>query len=39
MRKLRHVEQNLAVSDKPPLPDALLAQLKSHRWERTVDWE
>jgi aryl-alcohol dehydrogenase-like predicted oxidoreductase len=39
MRKLRHVEQNLAVSDKPPLPDALLAELKSHRWERTVDWE
>ena len=39
MRKRRHVEENIAVSGKPPLPDALLAELKTHRWERTVDWE
>jgi aryl-alcohol dehydrogenase-like predicted oxidoreductase len=39
MRKLRHVEQNLGVSDKPPLPEPLLAELKQHRWVRTLDWE
>ena len=39
MRKLRHVEQNLGVSDKAPLSAALIAELKKHRWNRTVDWE
>jgi aryl-alcohol dehydrogenase-like predicted oxidoreductase len=39
MRKLRNVEQNLGVSGKPPLPEALVAELRKHRWERTVDWE
>jgi aryl-alcohol dehydrogenase-like predicted oxidoreductase len=39
MRKLRHVEQNIGVSGKPPLSPALLAELKTHRWNRTVDWE
>ena len=39
MRKLRHVEQNIAVTDQPPLGDALIAELKTHRWTRTVDWE
>ena len=39
MRKLRHVEQNLGVSDGVRLPPALVAELKGHRWERTVDWE
>jgi aryl-alcohol dehydrogenase-like predicted oxidoreductase len=39
MRKLRHVEQNLDVSEAPPLPDELMAELKRHRWLRTVDWE
>jgi aryl-alcohol dehydrogenase-like predicted oxidoreductase len=39
MRKLRHVEQNLAVSDKRPLPDRLMAELRRHRWNRSVDWE
>jgi aryl-alcohol dehydrogenase-like predicted oxidoreductase len=39
MRKLRHVEQNLGVSDKAPLSAALVAELKKHRWNRTVDWE
>ena len=39
MRKLRHVDQNIAVSGAPPLPDSLVAELKRHRWQRTVDWE
>jgi aryl-alcohol dehydrogenase-like predicted oxidoreductase len=39
MRKLRHVEQNIGVSGRPPLPDSLIAELRTHRWERTVDWE
>ena len=39
MRKLHHVEQNLAVSGAPPLPAPLIAELKTHRWNRTVDWE
>lgn len=39
MRKLRNVEQNLGVSGKPPLPELLVAELRKHRWERTVDWE
>jgi aryl-alcohol dehydrogenase-like predicted oxidoreductase len=37
MRKLRHVEQNLGTSDGRPLPDALLAQLRRHRWDRSID--
>ena len=39
MRKLRHVEENLAVSDGRRLPAALTAELKKHRWNRTVDIE
>jgi aryl-alcohol dehydrogenase-like predicted oxidoreductase len=39
MRKLTHVEQNLGVSDNHPLPASLLTELRTHRWERTVDWE
>jgi aryl-alcohol dehydrogenase-like predicted oxidoreductase len=35
MRKRRHVEANLAVSDGPPLDPALLDRLKDHRWDRT----
>ena len=34
MRKLRHVEQNLAVSGAAPLPAGLMAELKQHRWDR-----
>ena len=34
MRKIRHVESNLAASDAGPLPADLLAQLRLHRWER-----
>lgn len=39
MRKLRHVEGNLAASGRPPLDPALTAELKRHRWDRTVDVE
>lgn len=39
MRKLRHVDQNLGVSDRPALGEAMLAELRKHRWDRTVDWE
>lgn len=38
MRKLRHVEENIAVSDGHPLPERLMAELKTHRWDRTVDY-
>jgi len=39
MRKIGHVEANLAVSDGTPLHKNVMAGLKSHRWERTADWE
>lgn len=35
MRKVRHVDQNLAVSDAPPLEPRLLTALRTHRWDRT----
>jgi aryl-alcohol dehydrogenase-like predicted oxidoreductase len=34
MRKVAHVESNLAASDAGPLPAALQDQLKKHRWDR-----
>jgi aryl-alcohol dehydrogenase-like predicted oxidoreductase len=34
MRKLHHVEQNLAASDAGPLPAELHEKLRSHRWDR-----
>jgi aryl-alcohol dehydrogenase-like predicted oxidoreductase len=34
MRKLSHVRENLALSDKGPLPSDLLQELKKHRWDR-----
>jgi aryl-alcohol dehydrogenase-like predicted oxidoreductase len=37
MRKLRHVEQNLAASDGRPLSSAVMAELKGHRWDRWID--
>src|SRR5690606_15203175 len=36
MRKLEHVEQNIALSDGAALPAELLEQLKAHRWDRKV---
>ncbi|HSO28135.1 MAG TPA: aldo/keto reductase, partial [Anaerolineales bacterium] len=39
MRKLRHVEQNLATSEAGPLPDELVEKLRAHRWERQpTEW-
>jgi aryl-alcohol dehydrogenase-like predicted oxidoreductase len=37
MRKLSHVDRNTAASDAPALDPALLAALRSHRWDRTHD--
>jgi aryl-alcohol dehydrogenase-like predicted oxidoreductase len=34
MRKLHHVEANLAVSDNAPLDPDLIHQLRAHRWDR-----
>jgi aryl-alcohol dehydrogenase-like predicted oxidoreductase len=34
MRKLSHVESNVAASDAGPLDDDLLEELRFHRWER-----
>jgi aryl-alcohol dehydrogenase-like predicted oxidoreductase len=34
MRKLSHVESNIAASDAGPLPEDLYKQLKDHRWVR-----
>jgi aryl-alcohol dehydrogenase-like predicted oxidoreductase len=34
MRKPRHVEANLAASDRGPLPVDLMAALRPHRWDR-----
>ncbi len=34
MRKMRHVESNMSASDKGPLPEALHASLRAHRWDR-----
>ena len=36
MRKLANVRANIGVSDGHPLPDAVVAALRGHRWER--DW-
>jgi aryl-alcohol dehydrogenase-like predicted oxidoreductase len=39
MRKVRHVEANLAASDERALEATLIEQLKKHRWDRTpTDW-
>jgi aryl-alcohol dehydrogenase-like predicted oxidoreductase len=34
MRKLRHVEQNIAASDGAALPASLIETLRAHRWDR-----
>ena len=39
MRKLQHVDANIAASDAGPLPAELLAQLREHRWVRQpTEW-
>jgi aryl-alcohol dehydrogenase-like predicted oxidoreductase len=37
MRRPKHVEQNLGVSDGRPLAPELLQRLRAHRWVRTYD--
>jgi aryl-alcohol dehydrogenase-like predicted oxidoreductase len=39
MRKVEHVEQNIGVSDGQALGVPLMAELRTHRWERSVDFE
>ena len=34
MRKLPHVEANMAASDAGPMPDGLIKKLRQHRWDR-----
>jgi aryl-alcohol dehydrogenase-like predicted oxidoreductase len=36
MRKSRHVERNLGVSDARPLEPGVLGELRRHRWDRTM---
>lgn len=39
MRKLRHVEMNIATSDADPLEERLLSELAKHRWDRQpTEW-
>jgi aryl-alcohol dehydrogenase-like predicted oxidoreductase len=38
MRRVRHVERNLAASDGEPLPPRLLEALRAHRWDRSPDF-
>jgi aryl-alcohol dehydrogenase-like predicted oxidoreductase len=39
MRKVEHVEDNIATSDAGPLPEELVVELKPHRWDRTpTEW-
>ena len=37
MRKLRHVEQNIAASDGRRLDGPVMDELKNHRWDRWID--
>jgi aryl-alcohol dehydrogenase-like predicted oxidoreductase len=39
MRKLAHVDQNISISDGRPLDAVLMAELRTHRWDRSVDFE
>jgi aryl-alcohol dehydrogenase-like predicted oxidoreductase len=39
MRKIKHVDKNIAASDAGALDQSLLAKLRQHRWDRTpTDW-
>jgi len=39
MRKIRHVDNNIAASEAGALDQGFLAQLRQHRWDRTpTDW-
>jgi aryl-alcohol dehydrogenase-like predicted oxidoreductase len=36
MRRIQHVEANLAASDRGPLPPGVVTALRGHRWNRVV---
>lgn len=38
MRKPQHVRANLSVSDRPPLDQSLVDELRRHRWDREPAW-
>ncbi len=39
MRKLEHVRNNMAASDRGPLPEELHSKLQKYRWDRTpTEW-
>ena len=39
MRKINHVDANMRTSDKGPLPDDLIDELRGHRWDRQpTEW-
>jgi aryl-alcohol dehydrogenase-like predicted oxidoreductase len=38
MRKVRHVDSNLACSGAGPLPETLHKELRAHRWDRKPAW-
>lgn len=39
IRKLRHIESNLACSDAGPLPEVLHTELRKHSWDCTpTEW-
>ncbi len=39
MRSIKHVRDNIATSDAPPLDAALLQELRRHRWDRKpTEW-
>ncbi len=38
MRKLHHVEMNMAISESEPLGENLMNSLRQHRWDRTPTW-
>jgi aryl-alcohol dehydrogenase-like predicted oxidoreductase len=35
MRRARHVDANLGISDGEPLPPDVVARFRTHRWVRT----
>ena len=37
MRRIAHVDANLAASDRGPLPAEVLTRLRAHRWDRVPD--
>jgi aryl-alcohol dehydrogenase-like predicted oxidoreductase len=38
MRRARHVEANIAASDRGPLDESLHSELRLHRWDRRPAW-